>query len=129
MSALVSNKDGEESQLSSSNLSKLSPSIPELSEHSGNSEIGGKMSQLDFRDTTLTSSLNTEPKEGFLCLKFLGSNRRQMIAISTSILVLTVSVAILPLILFGYATVWPLPKYINHELKHFHVVLCASQVV
>ena len=115
MSVLVSNNDSVGSQLGLSSFSVSSPSIPELSEHNGNSEIAGGMSQSDLHDTTFTSSPYTEPKQGFLCLKFLRSNRKQMIVISTSIIILTVGVAILPPILFAYVTVWPLPKHINHR--------------
>ena len=113
MSATLNKTEGEVSQLGLSSLSTSPTSTFELSERTGNTMTVGGRPRVDPDNSTFTSLPYTEPKQGFLCLKFLGSKRKQIMVISTVIILLTVSVAILPPILFIYITVWTLNAFIT----------------
>ena len=92
--------DGVELQLSS--LRILSPSTHELSNSSENSVTDDAKAVQAVPDTTRsTPSSHNEPKaSGLLGSKFHGSKRTKVTMISTFAVILTVSVALLPAILF-----------------------------
>ena len=113
MSATLNKTESEVTQLGLLSLSTSPSSTSGLSEHTGNTMTVGEWPRVDPDNSTFTSLPYTEPKQGFLCLKFLGSKRKQFMVISAVIVILTVSVAILPPILFIYITVWPLNAFIT----------------
>ena len=76
----------------------------------------GEWPRVDPDKSTFTTLPYTEPKQGFPCLKFLRPKRKQIMVISTVIIILTSIIAILPLILFIYIAVWPLSQM--HSLQN-----------
>ena len=127
MSATLNKTEGEVTQLGLSRLSTSPSSTFELSEHTGNTMTVGEWPRADPENSTFTSLPYTEPKQGFLCLKFLGSKRKQIMVISAVIIILTASVAVLPPILFIYFAVWPWSKCIHYKMQDFGCILCTCQ--